>query len=262
MQTLKEAAAQTTVVVGETEPAKQEAKSAEVGTQEPVPEGTGLHKVTPNTMKSLKTSADQTSKHFVDCGSHWKAGRLARGSVNCLRIFREVTLILPRACVAFGNDLAEHGFNILDTIADRFDGHEAAKDGHDAAKDAAAVAKDDLPATKRKPRWLAICFMVVVLLYCFNGLKGLMGGDANVASSSSKHNIADDKTEKAIASAIETAIVSEVEDAAANESASQQDKDVRSEASQVVAKSGKSKIDEKKMKKAVQNFVKEILDSK
>lgn len=86
----------------------------------------GIHAITPCTIKSLKTSFDQTSVHCVEIPTLWQGRRLARISVNGLRIFRELALIAPRASVAFGNDVAEHFFKFLDSIADRLDGSKSA----------------------------------------------------------------------------------------------------------------------------------------
>lgn len=231
--------------------------------QEPSPESSGLHKVTPATLKSLKTSYDQTSKHCSDVGLHWKDGRMARGSVNCLRILREVTLLLPRAGVAFGNDLAEHTFNILDNIADRFDGT------HEKHNKSPVHHKE--PGAKPKVRWLAIFFMLSVLIYCFNGLMSLTGGKVDVTTSG------DDKDEK-IEKAVEAALAEQLQAVTGNGEGSvsadssggstkkeniqsspdfqntQSSKDLKSES--------KTSLSEKKLKKAIEEFVKEIRSAK
>jgi hypothetical protein len=254
MQTIKGTEARTVLVENEqSEPKASNTESA--ATQAESQKSSGLHKVTPATMKSLKTSYDSTSKHCVDVGSLWKAGRLARGSVNCLRILREITLVLPRAGVAFGNDLAEHGFNILDTIADRFDGkHEK------------AVVHNDLKA-KRKPRWLAIAFMAIVLMYCFNGLKHLSGGDINIISTpptppakTQAQKEEDARVEKEVKSAITKRLVNIADNAEGTESA--EDEGTTTTAAEDPKVKSKSSAMEKKVTKAVTAIVKEVLDSK
>ena len=221
----------------------------EAGTPETNLKNSGLHVVTPCTMKSLKTSFDQTSEHCNDFGSHWKAGRMARGSVNCLRIVREVTLVLPRAGVAFGNDLAEHTFGILDKIADHFDGkHEQAT----------VVPKE--ASGKRKQRWLAIFFMLFVLLYCFNALKSFNLGHVNVLVSETDDG--KDKKDK-VEKAVEAAVVKKIEDAVVNDESCSESK-AASPAKPASAGSkavSKSSVSEVKIKKKVLEFVKDILES-
>lgn len=253
MQTLNGTNSGASVV--ESEQSAPTGNNIEAGTPEAKLKNSGLHVVTPCTMKSLKTSFDQTSKHCIDFGSHWKAGRMARGSVNCLRIVREVTLVLPRAGVAFGNDLAEHTFSILDKIADHFDGkHEQA----------AAVPKET--SGKRKPRWLAIFFMLFVLLYCFNALKSFNLGHVNVVvSENDDGKDKKEKTEKAqiAEKAVEAALAKELKDAVVDDESSSESKAATpakpaSAGSKAVSKSS---VSETKIKKKVIEFVKDILES-
>lgn len=104
-----------------------EESKAKEQSEELSPKVSGIHAITPHTIKSLKTTYDQTSGHCVEIPTLWKGRRLARISVNGLRILREVTLIAPRVSVAFGNDIAEHFFKILDCIADKLDGTKPTK---------------------------------------------------------------------------------------------------------------------------------------
>jgi len=248
MQQITRSEASSSIV--ENEQSVLSAPNADAGKSGASPKITGLHKITPCTVKSLKTSFDQTSGHCGEFGSLWKAGRMARGSVNGLRIFREVTLILPRASVALGNDLAEHFLSALEKIADRFDGkHEV-----------------EGAAAKPKRKWPAIVFMLCVLMYGFNALKSF--STVNFITPSSTKEGKDGKVENAV----ETALAKKLEDEEDNDvgagSAKQQlsalkaENSLRAQISKGLQAGAKSSLSKKELKNAVNEFVNDVFDSK